>query len=172
MRISAFLLLLAVPAAAGAQLRDVLPGSRVRVQSVSSDQRVEGTLMSHSPDSMVVAVSGAVRTALPYVSVSRLQVSHGKSRGAGAIRGMKIGAMIGGGTALLLAASLSGTEEIALEDVVAVTGVYAISGGLWGLAIGSLVGAEQWRTVYADPSRRSVAATTPIRPSVALRFSF
>ena len=172
MRISAVLLLLAVPAAAEAQVRDVLPGSRVRVQSVSHDQRLEGTLMSHAPDSMVVAVSGAVRTAVPYVSVSRLQVSHGKSRSAGAIKGMKIGGMIGGGTALLLAASLAGTGDITLEDVIAFTGVYAVSGGLWGLAIGSLVGAEQWRTVYVDPSRRSVAATTPIRPSLALRFSF
>jgi hypothetical protein len=173
MRSFALLLLLICAAQARAQFTNILPGSRVRIDSRSFPQRLEGTVMAHSGDSVVVATSGVVRTAVPGPSIYRVQASQGKSHMAGAIKGAKIGAIVSGGMGLLLGLAFAdATDDATTSDVIAVAAVYAGSGALWGGAIGGVVGAEKWSTVYSQPYRLSAGVTRSGAPAVGISLAF
>ena len=143
---------LCAASAAGAQVSDLMPGSRLRIESSVAPRRVEGTLMAHEGPNMVVASSGALRMTVPYQTVTRVRVSLGKSRGAGAVRGAKIGASIGGVFALIvgwaLVSSETGAQPSGLLPFVVTN---AAGGAIWGLGIGAAVGSEKWTTVYQSP---------------------
>lgn len=159
-------------APAGAQFSGILPGSRVRIESRSFAQRLEGTVMAHSGDSIIVASSGVLRTSVPNATIYRVQASGGKSHGAGAIKGAKIGAAVSGGLGLALVLSLAEVGDVTAGDVMAVTAVYAISGAMWGGAIGAIIGAEKWTTVYSQPYRLSAGITRSGAPAVGLSLAF
>lgn len=142
------LLLLASPA--DAQLADLLPGSRLRVESTALPSRIEGTLMSHEGAALVIAHSGALRTIVPTPSVTRVRVSHGKSHATGAVKGIKVGAIVGGVVTALLVFSMAGMDTDG-EDIVGLGSSMAMAGASYGAIIGVIVGAEKWTTVYQTP---------------------
>ena len=147
-----------------AQASQLLPGSRVRLESQDFGRRIEGTVMSHQGDSVIVASAGSMRTAVSHSSITRARASTGKSRSAGAVKGAKIGAMLGGGVGLAMALLFASGDYPLLngDDVVPFTLMYATSGAMWGLGIGAVVGAEKWTTVYSKPQ--------PVGVAVSVRF--
>jgi hypothetical protein len=159
----AFALALPLAAAVPARAQTVPPlviGARVRVEPRYL-KVIEGTLMSQTQDSLVIASVGAVRTVVSSYSVVRIKASQGKSHGAGAIKGLKIGASIGAVSGFLIGIAYAGYDNTPKEELVAsATAAYAVSGGVWGLAIGGIVGAEKWTTVYELPMRLA-AGTAP-----------
>lgn len=172
MRLSAVLFLVLAAGTAGAQLHELLPGSRVRLDSRTSARRLVGTVMAHQGDSVIIASNGALRTAVSYASIYRVQTSEGKSHGAGALRGAKIGAMISGGMGLALGIAYGTTTEVTAEEIVGVTALYAVSGAIWGLAIGAAVGTEKWTTVYQQPLKLAATVTRSGAPGLGVSWSF
>jgi hypothetical protein len=153
-----------------AQLPTLLPGSRVRVEA-DPQSKIQGTVMSQTRDSIVVAASGAVHTTLPSGDVSLVKVSLGKSHMTGAIKGAKIGAVVLGGLGALFGYALGDLENYDAADYAAVAAGSAFYGALWGAGIGSLIGAEKWKTVYrrdvlgvqAAPARSGIGINLSIR---------
>ena len=143
-----FLLLLSLGSMAEAQFMDLLPGSRLRVESRVLPGRIEGTLMSNTGDSLVIAKSGAIHTPVPRGSVTWIRVSEGRSRGAGAAKGAKIGVIIFTG---VMAMSITSVDREGLPLAGAMIAGGAISGAFYGSIIGAIVGAERWKTVYRAP---------------------
>jgi hypothetical protein len=177
MRRALLLIFLGVPLAGGAQVPTIIPGARVRVESRQIDKNLEGTVMSQTADSVIVASVGAIRTAVASGSITRIRVSQGKSHGAGAIKGIKIGGGIGLGLGVLLGLAIAAgpsTSEYPNPGGVAavVAALYAVSGAMWGAAIGGAVGAEKWTTVYSIPMRISVGRPQRRAPGVSLSITF
>src|SRR3954470_17137988 len=83
-------------AGAGAQVPALAAGSRLKVE-MSDRPKVEGTLMSQTPDSLVIAANGALITSVPSANIGRISSTMGRSHSAGAWKGTKIGVMVGGG---------------------------------------------------------------------------
>lgn len=163
--------------AANAQVPTLVPGARVRIETTQLRDRVEGTLMSQTSDSLVVASVGAVRTTLPASFVTKIKASEGKSHGAGAIRGIKIGAIIGGAVGLLVAAAYhedysttTGTDQS--NELLAFAALEAAGGAIWGAAIGGIVGTEKWTTVYEAPVRFGMGRGINGAPVVGLAIRF
>lgn len=145
--------LVCVASVAEGQVAELLPGSRLRVQSSAIPRRVEGTLMSHEGSSLIIAASGALRTNVPISSITQVRVSQGKSHGAGAVKGMKVGAIVGSVVGLLVVASYGngGASANPVGDLVGFATTMALGGAMYGLPIGAIVGAERWTTVYQPP---------------------
>jgi hypothetical protein len=162
MRIAAFGVLFALASTATAQLPPLATGARLKIDGASR-QRLEGTLMAQSPDSLTIAAAGAVITSVPASAVGRIQASQGKSRGAGAKKGAKIGAIIGGGLGVLVGAAFMNETRTTSSEFgdgasapLAFGLVGAAEGALYGLIIGAIAGAEKWTTVYERPVRFGV----------------
>jgi hypothetical protein len=146
---------------AAAQVPAIAAGTRVRVDAPGPTVRLTGTVRSQSADSIAIETTEATRT-VPLASVRRVDVSAGVSSRDGAIRGMKIGGLALGGTAaaLLLAAYVVSPTNNCAGDMCyfplyLVPAVVTV-GGLSGVVIGSVVGAEHWDTVYPAPVRVSI----------------
>jgi hypothetical protein len=160
---------------AGAQVPTLMAGSRLRVQTAGAG-RIEGTLMSQTPDTLTIAQSGAVQRKIPSGVVGRIQASQGKSHGAGAIKGGKIGAIVGGGLGLLVGLAISADGSCTGEgcDAAPITVglVQAAAGAIWGLAIGGIVGAEKWTTVYAPGRVALTGGASQERALIGLRVRY
>ena len=130
--------------------------------------------MSQTPDSIMVAVPGAIRTVVASDDVTRIAVSEGRSRVHGARRGMTYGAAIVGGAATLLFTAAyigeGGTGDFG--DVVVLSAITAVSGAIYGAAIGGLIGHERWSTVYSAPIRVSLGPSRRGSPGVGLSIRF
>src|SRR3954466_5136400 len=113
LRMTVFLSAL-VATAARAQVPALASGSRLKVE-MTSGQKIEGTLMSQTQDSLVIAAGGALITGLPSANVGRISSTLGKSHSAGAIKGTKIGVVIGGGLGVLLGAAVMTDSTISKE---------------------------------------------------------
>jgi hypothetical protein len=159
---------------AGAQLPEMAAGSRLKLDLVGY-QKVEGTLMSQTPDTLVIAADGARVTRLPASSVGRIKSTLGKSHGAGAKKGAKIGTIIGAGFGVLLGLAVMGddTYDYTFDKSAAPVAfglVGAAEGAIYGVVIGAIVGAQNWKTIYERPYSASVApAPGGVRLSVSLR---
>jgi hypothetical protein len=169
-------LLLAMCAAmAGAQLPEMAQGSRLKLE-LTSRQKFDGTLMSQTADSLVVAADGARIVRFPSSSVGRIKSTTGKSHGAGAKKGAKIGAFIGGGFGLLAGLLVTEDDSYNYEwdkstAPVLFGAVGAAEGALYGVAIGAIVGAQNWKTIYERPYSVGLApAPGAIRLAVTLRY--
>jgi hypothetical protein len=147
----AILLLQAVAAvAAGAQLAELQPGTRVRIRAPSVVAgRLEGIVILRTPDTVAVTRPDGAPISVPIVAITSADVSRGRSRSAGAIRG----ALWGTGVALLLdvAAALAPddcTGDCADEptDVELMVGM-PVAGLLVGAPVGALIGAERWERI-------------------------
>ena len=129
----------------------VAQGDRVRV--TAPNERVVGTFAVLKPDTLVVNVESR-RLAIPFASVTSLEVSRGqKSRtGRGALIGLGVGVVAGVGTALALCAE--GDCNIDGDITGAVALVLGAGGALVGAGIGALIGSQtktdRWETVPLD----------------------
>ena len=109
--------------------------------------------MAQTSDSLTVASVGAIQTRIPSMNVLHIQVSEGKKASAGFVKGAKIGAVIGLISGLLLASTVASIDGSATDELSGMVVYTTFSSAVWGGAIGALVGAEKWTTVYRSPGR-------------------
>lgn len=149
-------------------------GARVRVE-MCDKSRLDGTLMMRTADSVAVALPRAVRTVVATEYISRVRRSEGKSHGHGAVKGLKIGAVIGGGaTTLVMGGAYLGSsaENKDATWVAFFAAAGAMTGALYGGVIGAIVGAERWTTVYTFPARLSFVPPPTGAPGIGVTFRF
>ena len=162
-----FILSCCVPASIAGQATAIPLGARVQVET-HDEASITGTLMSQTEDSVIVATPEAPRVVASWESVARVQVSDGRTRTRGAVRGMKVGAAVGGGIiAITFGVAFLGARDANVGDLFAYVGSGAVVGAVYGAAIGSLVRAERWTTVYAGPTQVSFLPTLSGVPGVA-----
>jgi hypothetical protein len=134
-----------------AQIPTMDVGTLVRVRHGVS-QRVEGKVQGHTPDTLTV-VSWKGDHALPVASIWRVDVANGRSRGAGARRGVKIGSFAGAGVSLCwVGAWLTQPTRNDLPILGGMVATSMLMGVLYGSVIGTMTGATRWETAY--PARR------------------
>ena len=158
------LILTTLATTAVAQLPELAPGSRLQLELVDH-QKIEGTLMSQTPDSLIIAAEGARITRIPSARIGRIKSTLGKSHGAGARKGAKIGSIVGAGFGVLLGLTVMSDDTYSSSDygfdkssAPAVFGlVGAAEGAIYGVGIGAIVGAQNWKTIYERPYSLSVA---------------
>jgi hypothetical protein len=153
----ALLLFLTAPAPATAQLAKsagITAGTRIRVETAAPKSTLVGIFLSESVDSLSVAVGRSGNTVVSSASVNRLSVTQGKSHGRGAVKGIKIGSMIGGALALALfgGAFLTDPSTDGLPMLAGYVAGGMISGAVYGAIIGGAIGTDSWRTVYPAPN--------------------
>ncbi len=146
MRYALTFVALASPMLLSAQLPQVLPGTRVRVSTAT--ETYTGTFMSQAADTIDVAESGAIHRRIPVSAVRQLFVSQGKTAGAGAIRGLKIGALVLAAVAGLLAVVIWSETGFQAAEGALLVGGGAVEGAMFGAIIGAIVGAEGWQRIY------------------------
>jgi hypothetical protein len=146
-----------------AQVVDLQPGVRLRFRPASGEGPVKGTLLSRTPDSLVVATEHGVQYRLATHSITELAVSGGKTGSAGAARGLKWGAGIAGSFFFVFALGFEdsvrpnnytgGIDTLKAPNPLLFAGLGAAVYGGIGSLIGAAIGAEEWRTVgLASPS--------------------
>jgi hypothetical protein len=158
-------------ATVGAQpLSELAPGARVRIRAPGIVAgRYTGTVLSRTADTLVVASSAAAAARVPVSSLTSVEVSRGKSRSRGVLKGIAWGAPIGLVVGLLAAAALSsdpdygGLEETSKGEFVAQS---FAGGAIWGAIIGAIAGSERWDR-YDLPTRTSL--WRPITPGGGAR---
>lgn len=159
--VGALVLLLVAPATARAQLSELQPGVRVRVEAPGIIAgRLAGTILSRSGDSLDLAAPNGVPMRIATARLSKIEVSRGKSRMEGAKRGMMWGVPILGGFSTLIAlatpACPAGRCGIDGEFPRGEFVMYGFIGGaLYGSGIGALIGREKWDR-YELPARPAV----------------
>jgi hypothetical protein len=143
------------------------PGAKVRITAPTAGvERFQGTVIA-AGDTVDVA-RGDARVRVPAAAVTRLELSRGRSRLAGAARGATWGAGIGLGLGALTTSQRgtygSGTCRYSLpgECEPYTTGEWlamsTASGAIWGALIGAIVGRERWDTIAAPGiSRTSIS---------------
>ena len=141
------------------------PGHRVRVE-LRDGLSLTGRVHALTADSVWLRVEGAMSlAAVPRDSLVAFRSSLGRSHGAGARRGARIGALVGGGLGLLVfgagvAADATGHCGDCFFPASLITGVYGagllVVGTTSGLAVGALVGRERWgpRVSVVSDTRR------------------
>jgi hypothetical protein len=160
----ATLLLAGAAARLDAQFGEVQPGARVRIVAPGAVAgRVDGTIVRASHDTLWLSLSNAAPSPVPVRLVHELDVSRGRSRVAGGIRGAIMGAAAG------VVLGLSGNPnddgmsatEFFLTQIVGATAI--------GAGIGAYVGREQWEHF-------ELAAATAVEPRsrllLGLSYSF
>lgn len=129
-------------AVTGARWGRVAPGTRVRVSAPGVlAPGFTGTVLEQGADTLRVTGEGGIPVAIPVARITTLEQGAGRGRARGAWVGAGIGALIGGGAFGLLASidSKSDMGEAVLQG--------AGGGAFWGLVIGALVGADDWKAV-------------------------
>ncbi len=154
----------------GAQVAELRPGVRVRVRAPSTVAgRLTGTVIARSADSVSLASPNAVPMQVPLSALTSVEVSRGKSRRDGAVRGVLWGAGVGAGFGLLVLAApdyceqayAPGTPCSRNEDASAMV----LGSVLTGALIGAIVGRERWERLSL-PGRVSI---TPMPRAVGLQ---
>lgn len=137
-----------------AQSMTLLPGAKVRIDAPAAGIRgFEGTIIA-TGDTMDIA-RGDARVRVPTAAMTRLELSRGKSAGAGAVRGAMWGGGVGLGLGLVTMgvidgaceSSSGGCRESRGDERLAWLGMNTLGGAVWGVAIGALVGRERWRSI-------------------------
>lgn len=141
---------------------ELQPGAKLRVAAPGVVAgHYEGTLLSRSPDTLKLGSPSGAPVAIPIARLTSLEVSRGKSRTAGALRGIMWGAPIGLATGLLSASAVTG-DCIGCTDDYSKGGWIALStfsGVLWGAGIGALIGRERWDDFQLAP-RTSIGVSS------------
>lgn len=163
-------LLAAVPPARG-QITEAQPGARVRLSApgIVAGGYV-GTVLAREPGIMRVGSPNTPPIDVPIDRITALEISRGKSRAAGAGRGVGVGGIVGLALGLVAAVSDEETrtyfnydtgrrDTLSRGEVVAYT---TFSGALIGAAIGVFVPKERWERfdlaprTGVDPRRRRI----------------
>lgn len=155
--VRAALTLIAPLATARAQYTEARVGERIRFEAPGVvAERYTGTVLQRTADSLLVGSGDAPALSLALASITRMDVSRGRSAGAGARRGLLIGAGVGAVAGVVSAADLRSDEPegslVALLAPVIVVVEAAIFGAV-GAAIGAVVKREVWDS-YTPTERR------------------
>jgi hypothetical protein len=149
-------------------------GARVRISAPGVlPRRVTGRVGRVTADTVVLQTRGAA-VAVPIAAASRIEQSYGRSRDAGAARGLVFGALAGG--AAMGVAVLSGKDfciyvTCLANDPVGATGGFLIGAALGapaGALIGALVGVEEWEAITPAHLRRLHVSPAGIAVLVAV----
>ena len=167
--------LITVANPASAQLTELRPGARVRIQAPGIVARnFEGTVLTRTADTIVVGSPSTIPVALPIARISSVEISRGISRGDGAIRGMKWGVPIMAAFGAMIAAAGNdgncSTCDITFGEGVAVTAVFGLTGAFYGAGIGAIVGHERWEQFDLTP--RTSLQLNSGRIGVSLQLGF
>jgi hypothetical protein len=160
----------------GAQLLELQPGARVRVTAPGIlGGRLDGTIGARHGDTLSVVQQGVAPVNLPISAMTSVEVYRGKSRGAGAKRGLLWGAAIGLPLGALTAAGdnkewngLDATCDSDFEDCPTTSDLGMVAWTTFsfatvGAGIGALIGRAHWdklqvpvRSAFVMPSKRSI----------------
>jgi len=161
-------------ASAGGQLAELQPGARIRVRAPAVVAgRVEGTVITRTADSVTMTAPGGPTVHVPLAAMTAAEVSRGRSRRDGALKGLAWGTGIG--AAMGLISELGGEEcpDDRCDDGYS-TGEYlaagVVSGAALGAGIGAIVGAERWERLQL-PTRLALSVGRK-RATVALALAF
>lgn len=161
-----------------ARTDEIQPGAKVRVTAPGVvAARYVGTVLARTGDTLTVGGPNTLPFAIPSSRITLLEVSRGKSRGDGAIRGMKWGTPIGLGFGVLtmgFIADCLGCATRPDSDRSGERGAWVatstLSGVAYGALIGALVGREHWESF--DLSRHTAVNFAPHGASLGLRYEF
>jgi hypothetical protein len=151
MRRALLVFLLGVPAGARAQLPRLTPGTWVRIEVPG---QIDGRLVAQSTDSLTIAPTGFAPMTVATSAIQRIKVGEPKSIAGGATNGATFGAVIGGATGLFLgglAFVLDGGDNKRATDILLISAGGAAVGAIGGGAIGAVIRADRWTTVYSGP---------------------
>lgn len=129
-----------------AQLADLVPGARIRLQSPTNGDRVDGTIIARGPDSITVATLRGKQYQAALNTVRSVDLYRGRSRIVGAKKGAFWGAVIAAVPLVIAYAAAnpkrdrwSRADELRFSAFV--LKVYAETGAV----IGAFVGADSWQ---------------------------
>jgi hypothetical protein len=124
----------------------VEPGARVRIEApgIVAGKYV-GTVLTRAGDTLTVGNPSGAPVTVPLQALRSVEISRGKSRSAGAVRGMMWGAPIGAALGIF---GIATAEECtacyeSVGNAEALT-AFTAAGLLWGAGIGAIVGRERW----------------------------
>lgn len=162
-------------AAASAQYAEASPGARVRLQAPGIlAGRFVGTVLTRDSSALHVGSPNAQPVDVPFDRITSFEISRGKSRSAGAWRGIQWGAPIGLGLGLLLAPSLRECSPTCRDATSSEKSDFilagAVSGILWGAGIGALIGRERWERFDVAPRSGVDVRTGAARLGVRLSY--
>ena len=132
---------------------EIRAGSRIRLDAPGiAPKHLVATVISETRDTLEVTSQDAAIFAVARDRITRLEVSRGDSRSAGAVHGMKWGAPIGLGTGVLLVALSDDcktcTNQPSAGDAI---GTMAGVGIFFGAVIGAILQHEQWVPLALTP---------------------
>jgi hypothetical protein len=153
-------LVLLLAGQAGAQLRELQPGARVRVTAPTVlGGKLEGMIIGRRGDTVSIVSHNAAPVDIPISALSRVEISRGKSRAAGAKKGFLWGVAIGFPVGLATATGDNKTWNLVDEncdpffqtcgthsDVEQVM-LVSVGSGAIAAGIGTLIGRERWETL-------------------------
>lgn len=167
---------------ASAQTSELRPGVKIRITAPGIvANRFEGTLLARTADSITVGSSNVQPLTIPLASVESVEISHGKSRAKGAIKGLEWGAGLGGvlGLAIMNAPTCTGSRYTSnlvcnvpptTGQKTAAVGAMTFGGIFWGSIIGALIGSESWDRFDLAP--RTAFEMHSGRPALSLSLAF
>ena len=159
--------------ALNAQVPTLSGGTRVRLWTRGSGGAITGGVFSQTGDTIRIASNEVVHI-VPTASIARMDVGTGRSRGAGAIRGIKIGALAMGAFGLVVGSTAYFADSSGgnYGTVLGFVGLSAYSGALWGAIIGAIVGTERFATAYSEHTALRIEPVTGGKRQIGLAVRF
>jgi hypothetical protein len=132
---------------------EIRTGSRVRLDAPGIvGDRMVATVISRTDDTLTVASQSAPPIAVPVARITRLEVSRGDSRAAGALHGIKVGVPIGAAFGVLGLLLIEDCNECSNPpNRAAIVPAFAASGAFYGAIIGAVAQHEQWAPFALTP---------------------
>ena len=169
-------ILIFVPSLADAQATYPTIGAQVRLTAPELQMRgITGTVVDMTADTIfIIRWHQAARTAIPVAKLSRLDVSGGKNRRRGMLRGGAIGLVVGG----LMGVGIAGLTERedgpdgigSSEDVAIIAGTTGLI-TLMGVGVGAAMAPDRWQdATLHPPANRGMGGAGPLR--IGLRIVF
>jgi hypothetical protein len=159
----------ACPLAARAQSPVPRPatGQRIRVERLDGP-RLTGNVVAWSADTVGIEAHGTRRvTLVPVASIVRYEVSVGRDRRRGALRGLIVGSVVG--ASVMVAVTSADRNNSYAPPMAVVVPIGAVLFGATGAGLGALIGTERWESPSASATmgipRRFGATVLPRAPS-------